>query len=91
MLLTPQQLGLLDVSCKTYTRDGGKLNIRFSLIYHYQKNITNTMGKGKGRPINGLPSSKRCTFISIAGRIPLDIVKSLYKRVNFRLPVYRKF
>lgn len=48
------------------------------------------MGKGKGRPINGLPYSKRGSFISITGLIPLDILKPLYKRVNFRLPVYLK-
>lgn len=90
MFLTPQQLELLDEFSETYSRDDGILNIRFSRIYHYLKNITNTMGKGKGRPINGWPYSKRSSFISITGLMPLDILKTLYKRVNFRLPVYLK-
>ena len=50
MLLTPQQLEHHDEFSKNCTREGGHLNIRFILIYLYQKNITNTYGKGKGRP-----------------------------------------
>lgn len=50
MLMTPQQLEHQDEFSKTCSRNLGKLNIRFSQIYLYQKNITNAYGKGKGRP-----------------------------------------
>jgi hypothetical protein len=53
MVLTPQQLEHLDAFSQTYTRAHGKLNIRFSQIYHYQRNITSKNGKRKGRPEDG--------------------------------------
>ena len=43
-LMTPQQRGFVDVFCKSCKRDYGYLNIRFSQIYHVQKNVTNPYG-----------------------------------------------
>jgi hypothetical protein len=50
MLLTPEQLEDLDVYGKSHKRKYGKLNIRPTQIYPYQRNIANANGRGKGRP-----------------------------------------
>ena len=47
------------------------------------------MGKEKDVLINGLPNKKRNTFIEITGKPKVEEIKSLYRRVAYRLPVYQ--
>lgn len=48
------------------------------------------MGKERDDLIDGLPYKKGSTIIEISGAIKAEHVKPLYRRVAFRLPVYRK-
>jgi hypothetical protein len=45
------------------------------------------MGKEKGNMINGLPCKKRRCFIEVRGPIKLHILRKMYPRVAYRLPV----
>jgi len=92
-LLTPQQLeASRRILAKPIREEGGKLNIRFFPNLSLSKKPLQTrMGKGKGRPEKWVASIRKgAPLFSITGRIPLDIVQSLYTRINFRLPVYSK-
>ena len=90
MLMTPQQLEHQDEFSKTCSRNLGKLNIRFSQIYLIKKTLQTRMGKERDDLIDGLPYKKGSTIIEISGAIKAEHVKPLYRRVAFRLPVYRK-
>jgi len=50
------------------------------------------MGSGKGRPEGFIACLRKgAPLFVIHGNVPLTKFKSLYKRVNFRLPVYRNW
>jgi large subunit ribosomal protein L16 len=93
-LLTPQQLEVSRrILAKPVREEEGKLNIRFFPNLPLSKKPLQTrMGKGKGRPEKWVAGVRKgAPLFSISGSVPVDIIKSLYRRVNFRLPVYSKF
>lgn len=93
-LLTPQQLeASRRILAKPVREEEGKLNIRFFPNLSLSKKPLQTrMGKGKGRPDKWVAGVRKgAPLFSISGYVPADIIKNLYHRVNFRLPVYSKF
>jgi len=92
-IFTPNQLeAARRILSKPIRKQGAKLNIRvLPNLTISKKPLQTRMGKGKGRP-DGLICclSKGAPLFAIHGNVPLTLIKQLYKRVNFRLPVYSK-
>jgi len=92
-LLTPQQLeASRRILAKPIREEGGKLNICFFPNLPLSKKPLQTrMGKGKGRHDKWVANIRKGeSLFKIKGHIPLDFVKFLYRKVNFRLPVFSK-
>jgi len=92
-LLTPQQLeASRRILAKPIREEGGKLNIRFFPNLPLSKKPLQTrMGKGKGRHEKWVARIRKgAPLFCITGHIPVNIVKLLYRKVNFRMPVYSK-
>ena len=49
------------------------------------------MGKEKESIMNGLPYKNRKNFIEIMGQPKRKLVKYLYRKVAFRLPVHQNY
>lgn len=92
-LLTPQQLeASRRIFAKPIREKRGYLNICFFPNLSLSKKPLQTrMGKGKGRPDRWVaPIKVGKPLFKIGGRAPLKLIKKLYKRVAFRLPVSSK-
>lgn len=91
--LTPKQLeAARRIFARPIRAKHGFLNIKFFPNLSLSKKPLQTrMGKGKGRPNRWVsPKKAGSPLFEIGGRAPLKLVKRLYKRVAFRLPVFSK-
>lgn len=77
---------------KTTRKRRAQLNIRFFPNYTVSKKPLGTrMGTGKGRPESKVSClHKGRPLFAIKGKVPLTIVKPLYQKIKFRLPIDSK-
>lgn len=92
-LMSPQQREVCRrILSKPVKEEYSALNLRFfPHLSMSKKPLQTRMGKGKGKHDKWVaPMKKGSALLEIIGPVPPRILKRLYKRVAYRLPVFSK-